>query len=57
MEIVVDKLLVVKKAFFTTITNKKDKGKERLSPFTNTFALSQKVPLPAMVVLKALFLS
>jgi len=57
MKIVVDKLLVVKKAFFTTITNKKDKGKERLSPFTNTFALSQKVPLPAMVVLKALFLS
>ena len=36
MEMTVDKLPVVKEALFTTITNKKGKGKERSFSFTNT---------------------
>jgi len=39
IEIAVDKLPVVKEAFFTVVTNKKGKSKERPSSSTNTLAL------------------
>ena len=50
VEMIVDKLLVVEEAPFTTVTNKKGKGKNKLSPSTNTPASSQNIPLLAIVV-------
>jgi len=43
----------VEKAPFTTVTNKKSKGKGKVSPSTNPSAPSQNVPTPALVVLRA----
>ena len=54
IEIAVDKLPVVEEAFFTVVTNKKGKSKERPSSSTNTLALFQNMLLPAIVVLRAL---
>jgi len=51
-----DKLLVVEKVLFTTITNKKGKGKERPFSSTNTSIPFQNV-FPATVVLKVSSLS
>jgi len=43
----------VKKASFTTVTNKKNKGKGKVSFFTNPSALSQNMSTSAPVVLRA----
>ena len=51
-EIAVDQP-AVEEAPFTTVTNKKSKGKGKVSPSTNPFALSQNVPTPAPVVSRA----
>jgi len=50
VEMVVNEPPVVEKASFTTVTNKKGKGKKRSSSFTNTPAPSQNISSPAMVV-------
>ena len=43
----------VEKAPFTTVTNKKTKGKGKVPSFTNPFAPSQNVSTPAPVVSRA----
>jgi len=43
----------VEEAPFTTVTNKKNKGKSKVPPSTNLFAPSQNVPTPAPVVSRA----
>jgi len=43
----------VEKAPFTTVTNKKSKGKGKVPSFTNLFAPSQNMPTPALVVSRA----
>jgi len=43
----------VKKASFTTVTNKKNKGKGKVPFFTNPSALSQNMSTSAPVVLRA----
>jgi len=43
----------VKEAPFTTVTNKKSKGKGKVPPSTNLSALSQNVPTPTPVVSRA----
>jgi len=53
VEITVDELLVAEEVPFTTITNKKSKGKEKPSPSTNTPVSSQNMPLPATVISRA----
>ena len=53
VEMVVDKPLVVEEAPFTTVTNKKGKGKKRPSPSTNTPVPSQNMPPPVLVVSRA----
>jgi len=50
-EMAVDQL-AVEEAPFTTVTNKKSKGKGKVPPFTNPSAPSQNVPTPAPVVLR-----
>ena len=40
----------MEKALFTTITNKKSKGKGKVPPFTNLSAPSQNILTPALVV-------
>jgi len=40
----------VEQALFTTVTNKKSKGKGKVPPATNPFAPSQNVPTPALIV-------
>jgi len=52
---IVDKPPVAEEAPFTTITNKKGKGKEKPSPSTNTPVPSQNIPLPATVISRAPF--
>jgi len=44
---------VVREAPFTTVTNKKSKGKNKVSPSTNLSVPSQNVPTPAPVVSRA----
>jgi len=44
----------VEESPFTTVTNKKSKGKGKVPPSTNLSAPSQNVPTPAPVVLRAL---
>ena len=51
-EMAVDQL-AVEEASFTTVTNKKSKGKGKVLPSTNPSALSQNVPTPAPVVSRA----
>jgi len=51
-EMVVDQP-TVEKAPFTTVTNKKSKGKGKVPPPTNLSAPSQNVPTPTLVVSKA----
>jgi len=51
-EIAVDQP-AVKEALFTTVTNKKSKGKGKVPPSTNLFAPSQNVPTPTLVVSRA----
>jgi len=51
-EIAVDQP-AVEEAPFTTVTNKKSKGKGKVPPSTNFSAPSQNVPTPAPVVLRA----
>ena len=51
-EMAVDQL-AVEKAPFTTVTNKKTKGKGKVPPSTNPSAPSQNVPTPAPVVSRA----
>ena len=53
VEMVVNELPVVEETSFTTVTGKKDKGKERLSPSTNTSVPSQNMPPPVTVVSRA----
>ena len=53
VEMIVDELLVVKEAPFTTVTNKKSKGKKRPSSSTNTPVPSQNMPPPVLVVSRA----
>ena len=43
----------VEEAPFTTVTNKKSKGKGKVLPSTNLSAPSQNVPTPALVVSRA----
>ena len=51
-EIAVDQP-AVEEAPFTTVTNKKSKGKSKVLPSTNLSAPSQNVPTPALVVSRA----
>jgi len=55
VEMIVDKPPVAEEAPFTTITNKKGKGKEKPSPSTNTPVPSQNIPPPATVISRAPF--
>ena len=57
MEITVDELLVAEEVPFTTITNKKSKGKKRPFPSTNTPVSSQNMSPPATVVSRVPLLS